>query len=111
MWGVKANLREACKYARAGALCWIININPGWGSERVVVLMRSRGGRLIEIWVTMKRLTNLRAAYMPPHVQRRFGWHFNTKDEAQRWAKGVEEAHCVKPLSESNSQSQQDIPR
>ena len=84
-WGVKANLAEPRSAMRTGALVWVVLTNPGWGGERLCVLARSRGGRLITTWIGTKRLTNLRAAWMPEHLRKRcHTWE--TKEAAAQWA-------------------------
>lgn len=91
-WGVKANLAEPRSAMRTHALCWVMNPNPGWGGERVKVLARSRCGRLIETWIGTKRLTNLRAAWIPEHLRDSCA-AWETKELAAEWAVVVGEAH------------------
>lgn len=55
---IACNLRRARDGAvSTGAKCYVVRLNPGWGSERVEVLARSRSGRWIRRW---ERTTNLR---------------------------------------------------
>lgn len=91
-WGVKANLAEPRSAMRTRALCWVMNPNTGWGGERVKVLARSRSGRLIETWIGTKRLTNLRAAWIPEHLRDRCA-AWETKERATQWAAVVGGAH------------------
>lgn len=84
-WGLRANLVDACSEAVAGAACWVIDLNQGNGSDRLLVLLRSRSGRLIEKWLARKALTNFRTKWLPPHLRRRCrGWA--TRQEAEPWA-------------------------
>lgn len=84
-WGIVVNWREATKYVRAGARCYVTWDNPGWGGERLQVWVRSRGGRAIVIMRAAKKLTNYRAAWIPVHVR---SWPnvlyclFKTREEA-----------------------------
>jgi len=87
-WGVKANLAEPKSAIRTGALVWVVRTNPGWGGERLCVLARSRGGRLITTWIGTKRLTNLRAAWMPEHL-RKHCCTWETREAAAKWATGI----------------------
>lgn len=87
-WGVKANLAEPRSAIRTGALVWVINTNPGWGGERILVFARSRSGRWIETWISTKVLTNLRAAWV--HEGLRNKCHLWVgKDDASQWAEAM----------------------
>lgn len=88
-WGVKANIAEPRSAMRTGALVWVVLTNPGWGGDRLCVLARSRGGRLIETWIGTKRLTNFRAAWVPEHLRGRVS-PFETREKAEQWAKRVQ---------------------
>jgi hypothetical protein len=57
---VACNFAVPTKIAAKGALCFVLLSNPGWGNERIVVLIRSRGGRWIRKWERIDRLTNFR---------------------------------------------------
>lgn len=89
-WGVKANIAEPRSAMRTGALAWVVYRNHGSEGERICVLARSRGGRLITTWIGIKRLTNLRAAWMPEHLRSRcHTWE--KKEDAAKWAKEMQD--------------------
>ena len=50
---------------RDGARCYLVLANPGGGHDRVEVLARSYGGRLIRRWVSAARVTNFRVVTLP----------------------------------------------
>lgn len=62
---VQCNLAVPTKTAVEGARCYLVNLNPGNGSERILVLIRSRSGRWIEKWENIRRLHNFRAKTVP----------------------------------------------
>jgi hypothetical protein len=64
------NFAEAISECRKGALCYVLYSNPGGGYDRVFVLARSRGGRWIEKWEPIYRLTNFRVKTLPPEHPR-----------------------------------------
>ncbi len=96
-FGIKANLSVSRTTASKGALCWILRLNPGGGNDRIVVLLRSRGGRWIEIWMNRRHLTNFRGAWVPEHLRNeslRSKYPiiddyilFETKADADKWCK------------------------
>lgn len=88
-WGVKVNIAEPRSAMRTGALAWVFLTNKGWGGERLCVLARSRGGRLIQTWIGAKRLTNFRAAWIPVHLRDRVA-AWETREAADEWAKRVQ---------------------
>lgn len=57
---VACNFAVATKIASKGSLCYVLLDNPGWGNNRIVVLVRSRGGRWVNQWERVDRLTNFR---------------------------------------------------
>lgn len=63
MYGIKANIRAPHRFMRMGALCWIVNTNPGSGGENVEVVGMSRGGRTVRTWISARDLTNFRVAW------------------------------------------------
>lgn len=63
---IACNLTEATSTASRNALAYLQWPNPGWGNERVALLIRSRGGRWIEKWEDMRRLGNFRFKTIPP---------------------------------------------
>lgn len=77
-WHVIAcNLIEGISEASAGSLAYVLQI-PG-DPERIHLLLRSRSGRWIQKWESLKRLDNFRAKTLPPEHplrrdQRIFDW-------------------------------------
>lgn len=65
-WVIACNRRVADRKFKTGALGYVVYPNPGGGGDRVCVLMRSRGGRFIEIWTARTRLANFRRKCIPP---------------------------------------------
>lgn len=66
VWAVACNYREATKAARKGARALVIaSSGAGMGYERVEVVARSRGGRLVQKWEDIRRLDNFRATCIP----------------------------------------------
>lgn len=61
-----------CNYARAtvaipkGARAYLVLPNPGGGADRVEVLARSRGGRWVRKWESIRNLTGFRIKTIPP---------------------------------------------
>lgn len=49
-----------------GARAYLVQPNPGGGDDRIIVLARSRGGRWIEKWESIKRLGAFRVKTLPP---------------------------------------------
>ena len=94
-WGIKVNFAEPRSAVRTGALGWVIDRNIGWGGERIRVLARSRGGRLIDTWIATKRLTNCRASWMPDHLRDRCFARFPTREEAEAVARGLSKHSAV----------------
>lgn len=66
----------ACNYlvptriARRGALAYVIPQLGGNLPERVRLLVRSRGGRLVEKWEATRRVGNFRLKTIPPEHPR-----------------------------------------
>lgn len=63
---IACNYKESISAVRKGALCYMLNSNPGNGGERVNLLIRSRSGRWIEKWENVKRLGQFRMKTVPP---------------------------------------------
>lgn len=63
---VQCNYAVPVSIAAAGARAYLLRANPGGGSDRIVVLARSRGGRWVEKWEDIRRLDNFRAKTLPP---------------------------------------------
>lgn len=57
---IACNYVEPAKVAAKGALCFLVNPNPGNGGANVKLLIRSRGGRLICKWERIHRLGKFR---------------------------------------------------
>lgn len=87
-WGVKCNTAFPEKAMRTGALCWVSNINSGWGGERLKLFARARDGRQIQTWRPAARLTNFRVGWVPEHM-RMDCCCWDSKEEAQAWIDGV----------------------
>ena len=63
---VQCNYVVPVSAAAAGARAYLVRPNPGGGDDRIVILVRSRGGRWIEKWEDIRRLENFRCKTMPP---------------------------------------------
>ena len=63
---IACNFAEATSSAKKGALAYVQWPNWGGGNDRIPLLIRSRGGRWIEKWEAMHRLTNFRFKTIPP---------------------------------------------
>lgn len=57
---ISCNYIQPAKVAAEGALCFVLNPNPGNGAANVELLIRSRGGRLICKWERIHRLGRFR---------------------------------------------------
>lgn len=64
-YGIKANVNGAHRYVRSGALCWVLQTNPGAGGERLFVKGLSRGGRMVRTWIRRDKLENFRTGWVP----------------------------------------------
>lgn len=67
---VACNYLESTKTAVSGALCYVVSDNPGNDNDRVEILSRSRSGRWIQKWESIKRLGNFRVKIVPPSSPR-----------------------------------------
>lgn len=63
---IKCNYIASTKSVGAWSSAYLIRTNPGSGDERIVVLARSRSGRLIQKWEKTTRLGNFRVKTLPP---------------------------------------------
>ena len=63
---IACNLSQPISEAAKGALAYVQWPNRGNANDRVPLLIRSRGGRWIEKWEDMRRLTNFRHKTIPP---------------------------------------------
>lgn len=53
-YAVACNIAGPDKAASDGAKAWVTWMtNPGWDHDRLVVLIRSRGGRHVQRWTTL----------------------------------------------------------
>lgn len=96
VWAVACNYREATKVARKGARALVVaGSGSGMGYERVELVARSRGGRLVRKWEDIRRLDNFRAACIPaghPTRNPRYRWaglFFPGKMAAEEHAKAL----------------------
>lgn len=71
-FGVVANIEVTDRILRNGTKVWLIGGTGGEGWDRFVVHGLSRSPRRIEKWIPTKRLSNFRAAWMPPHIREKF---------------------------------------
>ena len=85
---IACNYREGTGVAAEGALAYVILQLGGNLPDRVRVLARSRGGRWVEKWESMRRLTNFRLKTIPP-AHPRYG------DERINWADATDENVAV----------------
>lgn len=82
---IKANAAVPSKFMRTGASAVITNNNNGSGGERVRVLVVSRLGRRIDIWVPIKSLTNFRVVTAPADARNVNFWE--SRESAEEWIK------------------------
>lgn len=62
---IQCNYKVGTNVAAMGARAYVVRSNPGGGDDRILVLVRSRGGRWVEKWESTKRLDNFRVKAMP----------------------------------------------
>ena len=75
---IQCNLTRPQSTASAGARAYVILTNPGSGSSRIEILLRTRGGRWIEKWQDIRTLHNFRPKTLPfghPCYSRRLWGH------------------------------------
>jgi hypothetical protein len=63
---VQCNYATATGVAAAGARAYLTRDNPGGYHDRVMILVRSRGGRWVEKWESIARLGEFRVKVIPP---------------------------------------------
>lgn len=63
---IQCNYAEGTSSAPEGARAYVVLPNPGNGHDRIMVLFRSRGGRWVEKWESIKRLRDFRVKTLPP---------------------------------------------
>jgi hypothetical protein len=78
-FGVQCNVRAPHRFMRFGALCTIVNYNPGNGGDHVEVWGMTRGGRMTRTWIDARDLSNYRAKWIP-----------DTGADWQKWARSFE---------------------
>lgn len=84
-WGIVANVLSD-RALRTGARVWVLRCNGD--AENPVVRGLSKHGRLITKYTKFRRLTNYRAAMLPPGLPDE-AWPslcYRTKEEAAAWA-------------------------
>lgn len=62
---MQCNFTVPRNVAAVGARAYVTRPNPGSANERVEVLVKSRGGRWIQIWENIRYLENFRAKTLP----------------------------------------------
>lgn len=63
---VQCNYATGTGVATAGARAYLTRGNPGGYHDRIMVLVRSRGGRWVEKWESIARLDGFRVKTIPP---------------------------------------------
>lgn len=91
---IQCNLTASQKTAAKGARAYVTLANPGGGSDRIEILLRSRGGRWIEKWQDIRTLADFRIKTIPIghplYHDQRIRWHY----EPELWATRLNEAHA-----------------
>ena len=82
---VQCNCAEGTSIAQAGARAYVVTSNPGWGQERIEILVRSRGGRWVRKWERTDRLTNFRGKTLPPEHPLHGRWELLDGEPAARF--------------------------
>jgi len=67
---VQCNYSEGTSAVAQGAVAYISLLNPGGGNDRIMILARSRGGRLVHKWESIRKLDNFRVKTIPPEHPR-----------------------------------------
>jgi hypothetical protein len=85
---IQCNFAEATKVASAGARAYVVLVNAGNAHDRIVVLVRSRGGRWVEKWESIRNLKDFRVKTLPPehplYTNDRIGCHGEAETECAR---------------------------
>lgn len=89
---VACNYTEGTGVAAPGALCYVSLSNPGGGSDRLLIVVRSRGGRWVQKWENIRRLANFRLKTLPPEHPRYQDQRI--QDGSSEWAVGLEQARA-----------------
>ena len=74
-YGIIANVKNRDRCLRLGSKAWLIGGTGGMGWYKFVWVGRTSRGRLVKKWVTTKRFTNFRCAWIPNHIRDRAGGH------------------------------------
>jgi hypothetical protein len=86
-YALVANHRTGSGVIRKGALVYVAYI-PGM-NDRARCLLRSRGGRWVDLWVALKELENVRIkAISPGHYLYASTW-FGSREDAERMRERV----------------------
>lgn len=67
---VQCNYSNPTKIASRGSVAYLCLTGPGNGNERIVVLVRSRSGRWIRNWESIRNLERFRCKTIPPEHPR-----------------------------------------
>lgn len=67
---VVCNYTESTKIASEGAKAYVSLMNKGNDHDRIMVLVRSHGGRLVQKWENVRRLDGFRLKTLPPEHPR-----------------------------------------
>ncbi len=62
---IACNYSTGAKTATEGSIAYVVQLNPGGGNDRILILSRSRGHRWIEKWEAITRLNNFRSKTVP----------------------------------------------
>lgn len=96
---VQCNYAEPVSAVATGARAYLVRPNPGAGDDRIVILVRSRGGRWIEKWEGICRLENFRRKTLPPghplYGDERL-WDYAAEAMAVRLNENAELAEAIK---------------
>lgn len=82
---VQCNYAVPTNVAVRNARAYLVTPNPGWGNDRIFVLVKSRGGRWVSKWESIIRLINFRVKTIPPEdplYTREIFWDINPEETA-----------------------------
>ncbi len=63
---IACNFTESTSAIQRGSLAYVLSGDHGNGNQRLFLLARSRRGRWVKKWESVKRLCNFRAKTIPP---------------------------------------------
>ena len=72
-YGIVANVTETDSFLRTGSKAWLVGGTGGEGWFRFEWIGRTRSGGLAQKWVTTKRFSNFRCAWIPDHIRKMAG--------------------------------------